>query len=289
MIVRPRSNAPQAIPWIGEAAAFQRFDPSPDERRLAAVVQARDGQELRIYDVGEGRSQAWLRAPYIGHALWSPRGDHLAVHLGEESTSVLVLGSPDVARAPDTLVHGSGTSPAPDPMSWRSDSVLIARAGGTVLGLDPRSRTPRVDTLVSDADFPDLSPDGRFLLYGRLGTGGMLITPFPSRNTLSQANEGMEAQWASMTAIRYSWGGREMTWFDVSVDSATGHVRGAPRVYFTDTLFADTPGRSSRPVSNGGMIYLQAPVRATGTYLRVVPHWVEKMKRAVDSADASRD
>ena len=33
-------------------------------------------------------------------------------------------------------------------------------------------------------------------------------------------------------------------------------------------------------------MYVQGPAQTTATYLRVVPHWVEKMKRAVDSADA---
>jgi hypothetical protein len=58
----------------------------------------------------------------------------------------------------------------------------------------------------------------------------------------------------------------------------------------------------SRPVINMHLhafaadFYGPPPVRTcagdltyTATYVRVVPHWVEKLKRAVDSADASSD
>ena len=66
MTVHPRSSAPQPIPLLADPAAFLRFTLSPDERRLAVVVQTRDGQELRIHDLAEGRSHTWLRAPIVG-------------------------------------------------------------------------------------------------------------------------------------------------------------------------------------------------------------------------------
>ena len=284
MVVRPRSSAPEPIRFLPEAAAFQRFDLSPDGRRLAAVVQGRESQELRIFDVDEGRSQTWLRSLYIGHPLWSPRGERIAVDMSAESTSVLVIGSPDAATAPDTLVRTSGANPAPGPMSWRSDSVLIASGElGHVLSLDPRMRAPRVDTVMRDANFPDLSPDGRFLVFARLGKLETRVTPFPARDAISQLDEGLEAHWVSMSTIRYRGA---YSWQEVSVDSATGRLRGTPRPYFSDPRFSDTPGWSQRTVSDGGMLYVQGPARTTAAYLRVVPNWVARMKRAVDSADA---
>jgi hypothetical protein len=74
------------------------------------------------------------------------------------------------------------------------------------------------------------------------------------------------------------------TWYEVSVDSLTGQVRGAPRPYFTDSLYVHPVGLPHRVAPNGGMIYVQGTARTTATYLRVVPNWVEKMKHAVDSA-----
>ena len=77
-----------------------------------------------------------------------------------------------------------------------------------------------------------------------------------------------------------------MNFFEVSVDSATGEMQGTPRPYYSDPRIVQTIGASHVPVANGGMMYVQGPAQTTATYLRVVPHWVEKMKRAVDSADA---
>ena len=48
-----RRGAP--VPFPIDSAAFQRFDLSRDGRWLAAVVQVSDGQELRIYDLRNGR------------------------------------------------------------------------------------------------------------------------------------------------------------------------------------------------------------------------------------------
>jgi serine/threonine-protein kinase len=286
MIVHPRSSEHRIDTLIAEAAAFQRFDPSPNGRRIAVVVQGRDGQELRVYDLAEGRSQPWLTAPLIDHALWSPRGDRIAVRLEYEDSSALVIGSPDAGTSPATLVRGSRVNPAPNPMSWRSDTLLVARIdGGVVVTLDPRLAAPRLDTVLRGAGFADLSPDGRFVVFNRAGRNELVISRFPTQNSPSQSTEGIEAQWVSMNTVRFR--GAQGWWYEITVDSASGRVRGAPRPYFFDPRFADTPGWSHRAVSNGGMIYVQAPARSSATYLRVVPNWVEKMKRAVDSTDAS--
>jgi len=292
MIVHPRSATPMPIPLIAVPAAFQRFDLSPDGRRIAAVIQGHFDQELRVYDLEDKRSRTWLRAPYIGQVLWSQRGERLVVNVGDDSTSALVIGSPDATALPDTLVRAIGREGAPEPMSWRSDSLLIGRVYQTTrkfVALDTRWRSPPVDTVLTDARFPQLSPDGRFLLFTRGSSGELLLTPFPSQSSLSRvtAAEAIEARWVSMTTVRYRTGGAGVgRWFDVTVDSATGRARGEPRLFYSDEQFEDTPGFSHLPGSNGGMIYGQGPARTAAAFLRVVPNWVAKMKHVVDSANA---
>jgi hypothetical protein len=202
-----------------------------------------------------------------------------------EDKSALLIGSPDAGAYPDTLVRGSRENLVPDPASWRSDTLLLLRLSGTglVMKVDPRLAAPRVDTVLRGAGFVDLSPDGRFAAFSRPETGDAVVVPFPSTSSASQKFEGTEPQWVSMTTLRYR--GAQGWWYESTVDSASGRVRGAPRPYFFDPRFADTPGWSHRAVSNGGMIYVQGPARSSATYLRVVPNWVEKMKQAVDSAD----
>ena len=46
--------------------------------------------------------------------------------------------------------------------------------------------------------------------------------------------------------------------------------------------------REIRIAAGGGFIYMQGAADRPIPYLRVVPNWVEQMKRAVDAADRSR-
>ena len=241
-----------------------------------------------MYDIADGRSQTWLTAPFVTGPLWSPRGDRVVTGLWNDSTSVLVVGSPDAATAPDTVMRGSLDKPVPFPASWRSTACCSRSTPGRVR-LDLRSRPPKVETLLSDVAFADLSPDGRLLLFSRGAVNGAAITQFPSGSSLWQVPDAVEALWASMTTVRY-WGPWSSRGYfsEVTVDSATGRVIGAPRRYLVDPRFNDTPGWSHRTASNGDMIYVQGPARTTATYLRVVPNWVAKMKQAVDSAERAQ-
>jgi hypothetical protein len=54
--------------------------------------------------------------------------------------------------------------------------------------------------------------------------------------------------------------------------------------WFSDPRFSDTPGRSHQMLSDGRVLYLQGPAQTAAPYVRVVPGWVEQMKRAVDAA-----
>jgi len=44
-------------------------------------------------------------------------------------------------------------------------------------------------------------------------------------------------------------------------------------------------GWSNRPNWRGGIVYLQGPADTRARYFRVIPHWVTRMKRAVDEAN----
>jgi hypothetical protein len=52
-----------------------------------------------------------------------------------------------------------------------------------------------------------------------------------------------------------------------------------------DPRFADTPGWSTAYTPAGELVYLQSPAENLGYYVRVIPDWVDQMKRAVDKAN----
>ena len=94
-------------PLAIDPAAFLRFDVSPDGRRLAAVVEGIEQQELRIYDLETDQSRVWVADGFLGRPLWSPDGERLLILVTESvlspfSASVLLSArrSPRHRRTP---------------------------------------------------------------------------------------------------------------------------------------------------------------------------------------------
>jgi hypothetical protein len=62
-----------------------------------------------------------------------------------------------------------------------------------------------------------------------------------------------------MTTVRYL-AEDLISIYEVSVDSLTGQVRGAPRPYFSDPRIVVPAGLAHVPLSNDGMMYVQGPL-----------------------------
>jgi serine/threonine-protein kinase len=263
--------------------AFLTFEYSPEGRRLAVVVEGLDGMELRIYDVSSGRYQTWIRRPAITHPVWSPRGDQVV--FGDVDS--LFVGSPDRSGSPEFLLYMPGGIEA---MSWTREGRLIAlkyrSATGLALGLDRRPVT--VDTLFSGNGFAFPSADGRWIAYTNLAYSEAWIEPLPRDGRRFQAALGNleDIQWLSAfelgVPITDGGGTRvERVTVDPRADPPVtnrGRWADAPR-------FRDTNGPSFATAPGGGVIYLQGAADRPASYLRVSPHWVERMKKVVDEAN----
>ncbi|MCL4867290.1 MAG: PD40 domain-containing protein, partial [Gemmatimonadales bacterium] len=90
-LVRTSGQALDTLPLGREA--FLRFSVSPDGRRLAAVVEVLDGEQLRIYDLATGAHQVLWRGLNIRQPVWSPGGDEVLIQVRDS----LFVGSPDAA------------------------------------------------------------------------------------------------------------------------------------------------------------------------------------------------
>jgi serine/threonine-protein kinase len=284
-LVRAREEGtPQPLPI--EQAAFLRYDLSPDGRRLAAAVQGVGRQELRIYDLRDGRRQVWLTARYVGQPLWSPGGDRLAVDVSDSVRSAILSGAPGSAMPPETLLaeprRGENLM---EPMDYPSDHLIIGNVwkSGLVVRFDPTAHPARVDTVLRGARFPALSPDGRRLAYEQPSTGEVLVSPYPALDRRVQVTAaGGEPVWLSATDVLFRWYPR---WFRARIDPGTTDVVGAPQQWLRDPRFADTPGWSQRVTRDGSLLYLQGPEQTRAMFVRVIPHWVAQMKRAVAEAN----
>ena len=274
-------RAPERLPV--DSAEFQRFDVSPDRRWLTAVVLTPRGQELRIYDLRDGQRTDWLRAEVIRHALWSPDGERIIIGIRDSTRWSILLGPPGAERLDTVLTAVTGGAQY-DPMSYDADGFVVAQdlASFTAVRFDPTVRPVRLDTIDTGTRFPTISPDGRHI--ARTDEGGRIfVTSYPGRGRQWQVTaDGSEPLWMSPAELLFRSG---VAWYLARLDPATGEPRGVPALWARDPRFSDTPGWSNRPSRDGGIIYVQGPEEVSSTYLRVIPNWVETMKRAVDAAN----
>jgi eukaryotic-like serine/threonine-protein kinase len=279
--LRP-GGAPE--PLAVEQSTFQRFDMSRDKHWLAAVVQGSPDQELRVYNLKDGQSFTWLRAPAIRHPLWNTDGTRLLVWVRDSVRSALLYGSPASAASPDTLFSANAPETAPEPIDFHDEHTVVATDASRVFDLlfDPSVRPARFTRLGLESRFAIVSPGGKRICYQTVD-GRVMVTSFPVPGQRVQvAAQGVEPLWLSDTEVLFRSG---VSWYASHLDAATGEPTGSPALWANDPRFSDTSGWSNRVSQDGGIIYVQGPEQSTARFLRVVPGWVSRMKVAVDSAN----
>jgi len=277
-----RGKAPEPLPI--EPAGFLRWDLTRDGKRLAAAVPVSDGNELRIYDLTNGRKTVWLRAHDVGQPLWSPSGDRLVIDVADSSGSAILVGSPQSGQPPDTVTRFAFPGRQFEPHHYPSEHVVVLNGWDLDLieTFDPTVKPFRVDTIATGARFGALSPDGRLLAYQSTKTGEIDVLNRALKRKVQVAATGSEPLWLSANQLIF----RDTPgWYVATLDPRTGDVVGKLELWPIDPRFSDTPGYSNRLSADGGIIYEQAPEPTTAAYIRVVPDWVDAMKRRVRARD----
>ena len=281
-VLRPGA-APEALPVPG--AVFQRFDLSRDRRWLAAVVQAKGNQELRIYNLRDGQSFVWLRAPLIRTPLWSPDGTKVLVYLRDSSGTSIVTGNPRSSAGVDTVLAHTNNDSIPDIDDYVDDRTVLGvdLVSTAVTTVDPTARPARPVELLRGSRFSTMVAGGKLIAY-QDPEGRVKVTSYAPGGDVIHIASGVEPLWLSSSELIYRSG---VTWYSIKVDPVTGEARGAPVVFARDPRFNDTSGWSNRLSHDGGIIYIRGPDDPGARYLRVIPNWVKRMKAAVDSANRS--
>jgi dipeptidyl aminopeptidase/acylaminoacyl peptidase len=266
-------------PLSVDPAEFLRFDISPGGDYLAVVLEGVVQEELHVFDLAGGPGQLMLEAFSISEPLWTPDGDSVVVSVEDAGRRVaIVAGSRTGGGALDTIV----TDVQVGPLSYHPSSLVVGHDPPRVISIDRSVDPVRVDTLMTDAYFPVLADDGRWLAYQPDGEGSIMLTRLPELDLRIPVADGFEPQWTSSEELLF-WTFEE-GFFRVSVDTE-GEVRvGRPRPWFVDRQFLDTPGQSYTLSGDGTAVYVRGLHPREGSYLRVIPNWVEQMKREVDAA-----
>ena len=264
--------------------AIHLFAVSPDGRRLAAVVDGLQEQELRIYDLRSGEHQVWVRRPLIHQPVWSPQGNRL-LFSGLDSVFV---GDPDRSERPELV------APAPmefEAYTWMTGDRVIGGFWGTyvAMSLDLTKHPAAWDTLATDAAFPVSSPDGRWLVYNDRDLSAVWLAPFPAGGRRYQVAAGAVAElhWLNDREFTFlSWvDNYEPTVIRASVDNSSGPPVVTRRSWVRLPGFIDTAGQSYQLTPDGRVLYVRGARNEPMRYLRVIPNWVTRMERAVDEAN----
>jgi serine/threonine-protein kinase len=291
LVRNDRRGSTSVIP--GEPAAHLRFSPSPDGRRMASVVEGIQGQELRIYDLSVGSYQILTEHPYIGYPVWGPDGDHLVYARAADDggpEEYLVLHRFDATDAPRILMRLEETLGL-QPATYHTPDSLVVGVGDaeqSAVLIDPTRDPPLIEELGLNALFMGISPDRRWFAWGQNRDESVYLEPWPSRDRRWVAGRNViEPRWLSDNTLFYFGPdpGADLPIYEVVVDGGVEPPFGEPEMVVADPRRADTPGWSIAVMPDDDLVYLQTPPRLEGTYVRVVPGWVDRMKQAVDDAN----
>lgn len=262
--------------------AFRIFALSPDNTRLAAVVEVLDGAELRVYDLRTGDHIVWAKYPVISLPVWSPRGDRLVFSTFER----MYAGSPDQSSAPELIYRGKGSIEA---YAWAPNDLIIADdwATLTAVAMDLKVTPPKVDVLARQAAFPRRSPDGRWLSYNSSSLDALWLQPFPTTGKRFQIAAGYleDSQWLSPTELTMTVWDPMPALDRVHLDLTGSTPAVQRRRWLALPEFITTAGQSYALTRDGRVVYVRGSPERPVQYLRVVPNWVAHMKHAVDDAN----
>jgi hypothetical protein len=282
MAARDLDGMPETLPI--PPAAHLRFNPSPDGRRLASVVEAGAGQELRIYDLRSGEHEVIATGRYFTTPFWSGDGNELVFQRIDAGSSVLHRYRLDATGALGVIHDGLRESQSL--VCWAEPDLFLLseRRGGRLDALDLSSGQPELEPLIDgDIYFATISPDRRWFAWVR-GSGTLYVEPWPDRDRRWTLGTGAyEPYWLSDGTLVTHLPRGDVHTFARTPGAETPF--GPPELRIQDPRKGESPGWSMAITGDDRVLHPVSPDQTSVAYVRVVPGWVEEMKRAVDEAN----
>jgi len=278
-------------PLAAPAGTYRTVRLAPDHRRLAVTMQDMSARSLWVYDLDRPSTLAPVsRDGEVIHAVWSPDGHNVLFGwLKDGRRSLATL--PADGTAPARVVMSGPFFPSsftPDgrtyvvvrqPRPFHEDIVTVAAGDGMA----------RVQSLIETEnaeEWPELSPDGKWLAYASNASGKfeIYVRPYPGPGRTYPVSLG------GGVAPAWNPNGRELFYVD-----GGGHMMAAeftagapPRLPYRVFDLADGVQPSGAPVrgydvaADGQTFYmvrLRAPQPlAPVTHVNLVLNWFEELK-----------
>jgi serine/threonine-protein kinase len=278
---------------------------SRDGRLLALEVGTRSGIGIWIYDVDRGSLHPVMREGEAQWCAWSPDGRLFFGWLRDGRRSVAAIpANSDGSARPQVFL----SAPYVFPASFTPGGDLIGvRDDREIVSLSAQNGHARVEPLNQTgqaAGWPELSPDGRWLVYGAsLADGAASVTARAEVFVRSYPNPGQAIPVSVGGGRDPAWNpnGRELFYATLLDRSGRGSMMavdftpgtpprlGPPRRLFdfedSELAFGCSPLRCYSVAPDGRHFYTaqypKLPPPRLVTHIGIVPNWLEELKAKV--------
>jgi Tol biopolymer transport system component len=294
-------RAGRALATLGEAARYENFALSPDERRVAVTLGtgSPNNRDIWIIDIARNvRSRLTVDPGTDGSPVWSPDGTRIAFEGSRSGTFSLRQQLINGTAADEELFDGSDSRMTLSPSSWSADARFIAYTLTT--GNFPPKRDVWVLPLFGDRKpFPlahtaftenmgVFSPDGQWIAYtsDEGGQANVFVQPFPGSGAKYQVSRdgGSHPVWRA-DGKELFFLGLDATMMAAPIDATGQFAAGVPQA-----LFPTGSPIFSSPDLNGGPVYAVAkdgnrflvnarPRQSSVAPLTVVVNWTAAIRK----------
>jgi Tol biopolymer transport system component len=283
--------------------AFNSVRLSPDGRQLALVTTGRRST-VEVYDLARGTVHTLPTPGWELWTLWSPDGREVVAGAGVSDSTYLVgiqadgAGKPRPLSRPWKVTHSVLEALPTSPAFWSTnDSTLYAlRAPEGLFAVRMSDGSVRRVAGLSDAMYPALSPDGRWIAYSAQEPGdsvrNVYLQPWPaldrkwkvSRNggiELAWTQNGRELVYVQGSAGRDSTGNYGIQMMAVDVSPGADPAPGVPHLLFTTRGYQTGPLPDFSVSADGSRFFMirDLPVRARAGRMYVMTDWFAQLRR----------
>jgi Tol biopolymer transport system component len=310
VLIFRRSQGGRQLTWsdrdgkrLGTAGdAGNIFSPriSPDQKSVVFFQSGGISPNIWLFDRERGNSTPFTLGPEAAmYPIWSPGGSGIA-YMVRRPNETLVVERPAGGMGNETVLYRSADSIGYAPGGWLPDGrgmVLLNLSSGAFSLLPigaagsggERKLIPFPESPV-EGRHPSLSPDGQWLLYSSIQTGGreVFVESVPEQMGGPAIGKKMQVSIAGGTQPSWSADGKEIFYIaadskmmSVSFDSHPASVKlGVPKPLFQIRAEFDIAARQYDVSADGKRFLLAQPLEeSVSVPITVIVNWPELLKK----------